>query len=124
LHLPLRIISLSSPNLAFDPKAPFFMKKAKIMLIIIAIFGVVGGALALKSARSFGTTGYYCVYTFLNNFFYVNTFNYSTVTENIICPIVGYKTKIASSGFTAYIVGPNVTTQLTVKTTLYLLLSE
>ena len=41
------------------------MKKAKIMLMAIAILGVVGGALAFKTSNAFNATNYTCATTVL-----------------------------------------------------------
>jgi hypothetical protein len=61
------------------------MKKAKIMLSVIAILAVVGGAFAFKTSRStiffYGTTKTYCPYTLV-----------ATTTNDPLVPVLFYTT--------------------------------
>ena len=58
------------------------MKKAKIMLMAIAILGAVGGALAFKSAKFF-TGHYYCLTTVGGPTTWLTT--YTTVPQIVKC---------------------------------------
>ncbi|HVU95507.1 MAG TPA: hypothetical protein VHE34_09795 [Puia sp.] len=72
------------------------MKRAKIMLMAIAVFGVVGGALAFKSSKFFSGTFYICTTTTnATTQLYCTAPGVTTVNNGI--PLVGVKTVYAST---------------------------
>ena len=85
------------------------MKKAKIMLMAIAILGLVGGALAFKSAKFF-TGKYYCLTTTAVGGPTTWITTYTTVPQVVKC----------TEGFTSITTIPNTNPSgLLVNTTYY-----
>ena len=73
-----RVGTLNHPNLAFLKKAKNVMKKAKFVLAAIALFAVVGGSLAFKSAHVTSTLTLYT--TNAQNQQAINDYNKAIIT--------------------------------------------
>jgi len=73
------------------------MKRAKIMLLAIAIVGIVGGALAFKSSK-FAATNFYCTTTAVGGPTLCLTGPYTTVINGAPVAVTIYATKLTTTG--------------------------
>ena len=97
------------------------MKKAKIMLVAIAMLGIVGGTLAFKAQKFFGGTFFYATTTGPTHCF-VN----ATTIQPVGVPkaFIGFKTLTTTANDYLYTVVGATTYYCTTLTTVYTSLGE